>query len=166
MFGKLSLAAIPLDQPIPLVTGAVVLVVILAVLAWVVIAGHLPYLWREWITSVDHKRIGVMYVLLASVMLTAQGQTPPAAKPDPTRVLVSSGIPGVIAPGTKTEFVRGGFVSTEGVIGMPDGSVLFCEQNLNKIHKLDVKTTDASQKARARRSYVASPVKDPAAAGK
>jgi cytochrome o ubiquinol oxidase subunit I len=69
MFGKLSLAAIPLSQPIPLVTGAVVLVVILAVLAWVVIAGHLPYLWREWITSVDHKRIGVMYVLLASVML-------------------------------------------------------------------------------------------------
>jgi cytochrome o ubiquinol oxidase subunit 1 len=69
MFGKLSLAAIPLDQPIPLVTGAVVLVVILAVLAWAVIASHLPYLWREWITSVDHKRIGVMYVLLASVML-------------------------------------------------------------------------------------------------
>jgi cytochrome o ubiquinol oxidase subunit 2 len=21
-----------------------------------------PYLWREWITSVDHKRIGVMYI--------------------------------------------------------------------------------------------------------
>jgi cytochrome o ubiquinol oxidase subunit I len=69
MFGKLSWAAIPLDQPIPLLTGAVVLVAILAVLAWVVIAGHLPYLWREWITSVDHKRIGVMYTLLASVML-------------------------------------------------------------------------------------------------
>ena len=69
MFGKLSWAAIPFDQPIPLVTGAVVLVAILAVLAWVVIAGHLPYLWREWITSVDHKRIGVMYTLLASVML-------------------------------------------------------------------------------------------------
>jgi len=69
MFGKLSWAAIPFDQPIPLLTGAVVLVAILAVLAWVVIAGHLPYLWREWITSVDHKRIGVMYTLLASVML-------------------------------------------------------------------------------------------------
>ncbi|MBV9529519.1 MAG: cytochrome o ubiquinol oxidase subunit I, partial [Bradyrhizobium sp.] len=59
----------PFDQPIPLITGAVVLVAILAVLAWVVIAGHLPYLWREWITSVDHKRIGVMYTLLAMVML-------------------------------------------------------------------------------------------------
>jgi cytochrome o ubiquinol oxidase subunit 1 len=69
MFGKLSWAAIPLDQPIPLIAGAVVLVAILAVLAWVVIAGHLPYLWREWITSVDHKRIGVMYTLLALVML-------------------------------------------------------------------------------------------------
>jgi cytochrome o ubiquinol oxidase subunit I len=69
MFGKLSWAAIPFDQPIPLITGAIVLIAILAVLAWVVIAGHLPYLWREWITSVDHKRIGVMYTLLASVML-------------------------------------------------------------------------------------------------
>jgi len=69
MLGKLSWAAIPFDQPIPLLTGAVVLVAILAVLAWVVIAGHLPYLWREWITSVDHKRIGVMYTLLAMVML-------------------------------------------------------------------------------------------------
>jgi cytochrome o ubiquinol oxidase subunit 1 len=73
MFGKLSLAAIPLGQPIPLIAGAVVLVVILAVVLWVVIAGHLPYLWREWITSVDHKRIGVMYVLLASVMLLRGG---------------------------------------------------------------------------------------------
>jgi cytochrome o ubiquinol oxidase subunit 1 len=69
MFGKLSWSAIPFDQPIPLVAGAVVLVAILAVLAWVVIKGHLPYLWSEWITSVDHKRIGVMYTLLALVML-------------------------------------------------------------------------------------------------
>src|SRR5579862_4390050 len=69
MLGKLTWAAIPFDQPIPLITGAAVLVIILAVVAWVVIAGHLPYLWREWITSVDHKRIGVMYTLLACVML-------------------------------------------------------------------------------------------------
>jgi cytochrome o ubiquinol oxidase subunit 1 len=69
MFGKLSWAAIPIDQPIPLAAGAVVLVAILAVLVWVVVRGHLPYLWKEWITSVDHKRIGVMYTLLAMVML-------------------------------------------------------------------------------------------------
>src|SRR3984893_5337442 len=69
MSGKLTWAAIPFDQPIPLIAGAIVLVAILAVLAWVAIAGHLPYLWREGITSVDHKRIGVMYTLLAMVML-------------------------------------------------------------------------------------------------
>ncbi|WP_027571073.1 cytochrome o ubiquinol oxidase subunit I [Bradyrhizobium sp. WSM1743] len=73
MLGKLDWSAIPFDQPIPLVAGAVVLVAILAVLIWVVVKGHLPYLWREWITSVDHKRIGVMYILLASVMLLRGG---------------------------------------------------------------------------------------------
>src|ERR1700724_229028 len=69
MLGKLSWSAIPINQPIPLITASVVLVAILAVLAWVIIKGHLPYLWNEWITSVDHKRIGVMYTLLAMVML-------------------------------------------------------------------------------------------------
>src|ERR1700730_7915454 len=73
MFGKLTWAAIPFDQPIPLIAGAIVLVAILAVLAWVAIAGHLPYLWRERITSVHLMRIGVMYILLASVMLLRGG---------------------------------------------------------------------------------------------
>ena len=31
--------------------------------------GMAPDLWREWIASVDHKRIGIMYILLAMVML-------------------------------------------------------------------------------------------------
>ena len=69
MFGKLTWDAIPWSQPIPLLAGAVVILAVLAVLAWVVIKGNLPYLWREWITSVDHKRIGVMYVLLGALML-------------------------------------------------------------------------------------------------
>src|SRR5437763_12110344 len=69
MLGKLDWSAIPFDQPIPLMAGAVVLVAILGVLIWVVMKGHLPYLWHEWITSVDHKRIGVMYCLLGLVML-------------------------------------------------------------------------------------------------
>src|SRR5246127_1656278 len=69
MFGKLTWSAIPFDQPIPLLASASVGVVIAAVIAWIVFSGRLPYLWREWITSVDHKRIGVMYVLLGLVML-------------------------------------------------------------------------------------------------
>jgi cytochrome o ubiquinol oxidase subunit 1 len=69
MFGKLSWDAIPLDQPIPMATSAVVGAVLLGVLLWVWLKGYVPYLWREWITSVDHKRIGVMYCLLGLVML-------------------------------------------------------------------------------------------------
>jgi cytochrome o ubiquinol oxidase subunit I len=69
MFGRLTLQAIPLHEPIPLITGAVVVLILASILAWVVLKGYLPYLWREWITSVDHKRIGVMYCALAGVML-------------------------------------------------------------------------------------------------
>ncbi len=69
VFGKLSLAAIPLDQPVPLIASAVVGLILASVIGWVVFAGHLPYVWREWITSVDHKRIGVMYSILGLVML-------------------------------------------------------------------------------------------------
>ncbi len=69
LLGKLTLAAIPLDQPIPLFSGAIVGFIILCVLIFVALKGWAPYLWNEWITSVDHKRIGVMYITLAIVML-------------------------------------------------------------------------------------------------
>ncbi|MDB5496383.1 MAG: oxidase [Phenylobacterium sp.] len=69
MLGKLSWAAIPFDQPIPLVASGVVILVLLGVVLWVWAKGYVPYLWREWITSVDHKRIGVMYCILGLVML-------------------------------------------------------------------------------------------------
>ena len=69
LLGRLSWADVPLNQPIPLVAAALVALVLAGVLALVTVKGWWPYLWREWITSVDHKRIGVMYVLLALVML-------------------------------------------------------------------------------------------------
>ncbi|MDB6042052.1 MAG: Cytochrome bo3 quinol oxidase subunit 1 apoprotein [Gammaproteobacteria bacterium] len=69
MLGRLSLAAIPFDQPIVMITVGTIGVVLFAVLALVTVKGWWPYLWREWITSVDHKRIGVMYMIVALVML-------------------------------------------------------------------------------------------------
>src|SRR5712691_5847368 len=69
MLGKLSWAAIPFNEPLPLISMGVVMLVILAVLAVVVVKGWLPYLCREWLTTADHKRIGVMYMLLGLVML-------------------------------------------------------------------------------------------------
>jgi cytochrome o ubiquinol oxidase subunit 1 len=63
MLGRLTWHAIPL------ITSIVIILGVGAVLAWITVKHHWPYLWNEWITSTDHKRIGVMYVVLALVML-------------------------------------------------------------------------------------------------
>src|ERR1700758_254964 len=69
MMGNLTWAAIPFDQPLPLYAMGVVVLIILAALGLITVKGWWPYLWREWITSVDHKRIGAMYFILGLVML-------------------------------------------------------------------------------------------------
>jgi cytochrome o ubiquinol oxidase subunit 1 len=69
MLGKLSWDAIPYQQPIPMAASAFIVAVMLGVVGLVSWKRWWPYLWREWFTSVDHKRIGVMYVLLALVLL-------------------------------------------------------------------------------------------------
>ncbi len=69
MLGKLNWSAIPLDQPIPIITSLVLILVIVGVLGLITWKGWWPYLWREWITSVDHKRIGIMYCGLGVLML-------------------------------------------------------------------------------------------------
>ncbi len=69
LFGKLTWDAIPINEPIPLITSIVVLLIVGAVLAMVTIKGWWSYLWNEWITSTDHKRIGVMYIVVALLML-------------------------------------------------------------------------------------------------
>jgi len=69
MFGRLTWDAIPFHEPIPLITSVVVILIVVLVLGTIVIKGWVPYLWSEWVTSVDHKRIGVMYVVLGLIML-------------------------------------------------------------------------------------------------
>ena len=69
MLGRLSWGAIPVDEPIDMIASGLMILAILAVLAVITVKGRWQYLWREWLTSVDHKRIGVMYCTLALVML-------------------------------------------------------------------------------------------------
>src|SRR3990167_5931813 len=69
IFGRLTWDAIPLHEPILLVTFAMVALGGLTVLALLTRYKLWGYLWREWLTSVDHKKIGVMYIILAIVML-------------------------------------------------------------------------------------------------
>jgi cytochrome o ubiquinol oxidase subunit I len=69
LLGKLSWSAIPFDQPIAMGASAMMILAIVLVLGWITLKGYWSYLWREWLTSVDHKRIGVMYCVLALLML-------------------------------------------------------------------------------------------------
>ncbi len=68
LLGRLNWSAVPTD---PIVLSAFVVVAIggaatVAALTYYRLWG---YLWREWLTSVDHKKIGIMYIILALVML-------------------------------------------------------------------------------------------------
>ena len=69
IFGRLTLDAFPIHEPILVATFLVVAVIGLAVVGAITYFRLWGYLWREWFTSVDHKRIGVMYVVLGIVML-------------------------------------------------------------------------------------------------
>ncbi|TGP51341.1 cytochrome o ubiquinol oxidase subunit I [bacterium M00.F.Ca.ET.230.01.1.1] len=69
IFGRLTLESLPLHEPIVVGTFIVVALGGLAVLAAITYFKLWGYLWREWFTSVDHKKIGVMYMALGLVML-------------------------------------------------------------------------------------------------
>ncbi len=69
LFGRLTFEALPFHEPILVVTFAVVALGGLAVFGAITHFRLWGYLWNEWFTSVDHKRIGVMYIVLGLVML-------------------------------------------------------------------------------------------------
>ncbi|EIM94056.1 cytochrome o ubiquinol oxidase subunit I [Paraburkholderia hospita] len=69
MFGKLTWADVPLHEPIIAITLAVIAIGGIGVLAAVTYFRKWTVLWNDWITSVDHKRIGIMYIFVALVML-------------------------------------------------------------------------------------------------
>ncbi len=69
IFGRLTFEAIPYHEPILVATFAAVAVGGIAVLALITKFKLWGYLWHEWFTSVDHKKIGIMYIILAIIML-------------------------------------------------------------------------------------------------
>lgn len=70
LFGNLSTHALPFYSPIATAAAGLVVLGAIAVLILITWLGKWRYLWSEWFTSVDHKRIGIMYVVIALVMLT------------------------------------------------------------------------------------------------
>ncbi len=79
LLGNLTWAALPfvrawrdpnLSEIIGAGAGAMVVLGGIAVFALVTWLGKWRYLWTEWFTSLDHKKLGIMYIVVAGVMLT------------------------------------------------------------------------------------------------
>ncbi|WP_312484969.1 cbb3-type cytochrome c oxidase subunit I, partial [Massilia timonae] len=69
IFGRLGWDAIPLHEPILIATFAGVIVGGLALVAILSYFRLWGTLWKDWITSIDHKKIGIMYMILGLIML-------------------------------------------------------------------------------------------------
>ena len=69
IFGRLSLSQIPYENAVILLAFAFAASGALAVTGLLTYYRKWGYLWREWLTSVDHKRIGIMYIIVGTVML-------------------------------------------------------------------------------------------------
>ena len=69
IFGRLTLDAVPLHEPILIGTFIGVGVLGAALLGAITYYKKWGVLWREWFTSIDHKKIGIMYIVLSIVML-------------------------------------------------------------------------------------------------
>ncbi|MFQ8431743.1 cytochrome o ubiquinol oxidase subunit I [Amaricoccus sp. W119] len=69
LFGRLTWQAIPIQEPILVVTFIGVVIGGLAVVGLITKFKLWGYLWNEWFTSVDHKKIGIMYMILGIIML-------------------------------------------------------------------------------------------------
>ncbi|SEO38602.1 cytochrome o ubiquinol oxidase subunit 1 [Luteibacter sp. UNC138MFCol5.1] len=69
IFGRLTIEAIPYHEPILIGTFIAVAIGGIALLTLITRAKLWGYLWSEWFTSIDHKKIGIMYMVLGIVML-------------------------------------------------------------------------------------------------
>jgi cytochrome o ubiquinol oxidase subunit 1 len=69
IFGKLNFDAIPYHDPVLVTTFAAAVIGGLGLLGAITYFGKWKYLWKEWFTSVDHKKIGIMYIITALIML-------------------------------------------------------------------------------------------------
>lgn len=69
IFGRLDWNALPFHEPILVATFTVVVLGGLATLGLITRYKLWGYLWTEWFTTVDHKKIGIMYMILGIVML-------------------------------------------------------------------------------------------------
>ena len=68
IFGRLTWDSFPWHEPIVVATFCAVVLGGAAVVGALTYFRLWGYLWKEWFTSVDHKKIGIMYMVLGLIM--------------------------------------------------------------------------------------------------
>ncbi|WP_343189001.1 cbb3-type cytochrome c oxidase subunit I [Buchnera aphidicola (Chaitoregma tattakana)] len=68
MFGKLTFRDIPFNEPIIVLTFFVLSIFFICSIFFITYFKKWKYIWNNWITSVDHKKIGIMYIMLGTLM--------------------------------------------------------------------------------------------------
>lgn len=69
MFGRLNADQFQLHDPFILMATIGMPIVLIAVVVLLAYFKKWGYLWREWFTTVDHKKIGIMYILVGLGMM-------------------------------------------------------------------------------------------------
>ncbi|CUR53277.1 cytochrome o ubiquinol oxidase subunit I [Buchnera aphidicola] len=68
MFGKLKISSFPFQEPIILGTFIILLIIGIGILSYLTYTKKWKYLWNSWFTTVDHKKIAIMYLILSFLM--------------------------------------------------------------------------------------------------
>lgn len=70
LFGNLNYQAFPfLYNPIITGAGIFMALIVVAILGAITYYKKWKYIWTEWVMTIDHKKIGIMYIIIAFVML-------------------------------------------------------------------------------------------------
>jgi cytochrome o ubiquinol oxidase subunit 1 len=69
LFGRLTLDAIPYQEPILVWTFVAVAIMGGSLFTYITYKRAWGYLYKEWFCSIDHKKIGVMYIVMGLIML-------------------------------------------------------------------------------------------------
>jgi cytochrome o ubiquinol oxidase subunit 1 len=72
LLGRLNVHALP-TEPVTIFGGVILVGSIFAFIAGVTYFKKWTYLWKEWFTTTNHKKIGVMYLIVAAAMLVRGG---------------------------------------------------------------------------------------------
>ncbi|QIG80226.1 cbb3-type cytochrome c oxidase subunit I [Stakelama tenebrarum] len=96
LFGNLRWSDFPPKSDL-IATGAASLVILgaLGVVVLLTVTRRWRWLWSEWLTSLDHKKIGIMYIVIAFVMLARAVVEAALMR---TQQAVAINAPGVVSP--------------------------------------------------------------------